>query len=293
MIRVSGLHEQLEAAALVETSPDGLSAREQLARIGQIIRGQLETAAKLLADDLLPALAARGIQIRDWNSLDAETKRLGAQVLPPLGLPGGDAAGGRSGAPVPVPVEPVAVAGGRGARSRDQGAQVRAHQGPGDPAALRPVREPSIPTAPAPCGVDGRRRTSCRSSSSSPPTSTICSRAWRSWGPTRFASRATWTIDILEDEAHDLLSIVDREIRRRRFGACVRLEVAAGIPERIRRLLIEKLAIDEEDVYESSGPLGLRGADVDRGAGAPRAARPAVRGAAPAASWARRPIPSR
>ncbi|HZL16384.1 MAG TPA: hypothetical protein VFG23_01435 [Polyangia bacterium] len=28
MIRVSGLHGQLEAAALVETSPDGLSARE-------------------------------------------------------------------------------------------------------------------------------------------------------------------------------------------------------------------------------------------------------------------------
>src|ERR1700753_3640025 len=64
--------------------------------------------------------------------------------------------------------------------------------------------------------------------------------------------------DILEDEAHDLLSIVDREIRRRRFGACVRLEVAAGIPERVRRLLIEMLATDKEDVYEASGPLGLR-----------------------------------
>ena len=76
MIRVSGLHEQLEAAALVEASPDGLSAREQLARIGQIIRGQLETAATLLADDLLPALAGRGFRIDDWSGLDAETKKL-------------------------------------------------------------------------------------------------------------------------------------------------------------------------------------------------------------------------
>jgi polyphosphate kinase len=65
-------------------------------------------------------------------------------------------------------------------------------------------------------------------------------------------------IAILEDEAHDLLSIVDREIRRRRFGACVRLEVSLGIPDRIRRLLAEKLEIDDDDVYESSGPLGLR-----------------------------------
>jgi polyphosphate kinase len=63
-------------------------------------------------------------------------------------------------------------------------------------------------------------------------------------------------IAILEDEAHDLLSIVDREIRQRRFGACVRLEVAAGTPERIRTFLMEKISIDAEDVYESSGPLG-------------------------------------
>ena len=32
-------------------------------------------------------------------------------------------------------------------------------------------------------------------------------------------------IEILEEEAHDLLVTVDREIRRRQFGACVRLEV--------------------------------------------------------------------
>ena len=64
-------------------------------------------------------------------------------------------------------------------------------------------------------------------------------------------------LPILEDEAHDLLSIVDREVRRRRFGACVRLEVDSGIPDRIRQLLLEKLQIDAEDVYESAGLLGL------------------------------------
>src|SRR5262252_1289665 len=40
MIRVSGLHEQLEAT-LIEGSPDRLSPREQLTRIHQIIRRQL------------------------------------------------------------------------------------------------------------------------------------------------------------------------------------------------------------------------------------------------------------
>src|SRR4051812_23079599 len=56
MIRVAGLHEQLEAA-LIDTTPDGMSPREQLSRIGQIVRQQGEVAARLLADDLLPALA--------------------------------------------------------------------------------------------------------------------------------------------------------------------------------------------------------------------------------------------
>ena len=64
-------------------------------------------------------------------------------------------------------------------------------------------------------------------------------------------------IDILEDEAHDLLSTVDREVRQRRFGAGVRLEVDAGVPDRIRRMLLDKLEIDDEDAYPASGPLGL------------------------------------
>src|SRR5262245_12941372 len=50
MIRVAGLHDQLEAA-LTDTSPDGLSPGEQLTRIGQIVREQGEMAAALLTDD--------------------------------------------------------------------------------------------------------------------------------------------------------------------------------------------------------------------------------------------------
>jgi hypothetical protein len=49
MIRVSGLHEQLEAS-VIEASPDGMSPGEQLAEIGRILRRQLEVGAKLLSD---------------------------------------------------------------------------------------------------------------------------------------------------------------------------------------------------------------------------------------------------
>src|SRR5450432_410364 len=66
-------------------------------------------------------------------------------------------------------------------------------------------------------------------------------------------------LEILEEEAADLLETVDRQIRKRRFGAAVRLEVSPGIPERIRKLLLEKLEIDQDDLYETSGLLGLSG----------------------------------
>jgi polyphosphate kinase len=64
-------------------------------------------------------------------------------------------------------------------------------------------------------------------------------------------------LEILEEEAADLLSLVDREVRRRRFGAAVRLELACDVPERIRRLLLENLELDATDVYETKGLLGL------------------------------------
>jgi polyphosphate kinase len=80
MIRVSGLHEQLEAA-VIETSPDGLSPRDQLTRIGQVIRRQLGTVSRMLSIELLPALAERGIHFCDWHSLDAGTMRLARQYF--------------------------------------------------------------------------------------------------------------------------------------------------------------------------------------------------------------------
>ncbi|HET6980978.1 MAG TPA: polyphosphate kinase 1, partial [Myxococcaceae bacterium] len=63
-------------------------------------------------------------------------------------------------------------------------------------------------------------------------------------------------IEIMEEEAHDLLVTIDREIRRRKFGAVVRLEVHPDTPQRIREFLLSKLEIEEDDLYEESGVLG-------------------------------------
>ena len=256
MIRVSGLHEQLEAAALVEASPDGLSAREQLGRIGQIIRGQLETAATLLADDLLPALAGRGIRIHDWSALDAETKKQARKyfrrsvfpVVTPLAVDPGHPFPFLSNLSLSLAVE-----------ARDPETKERK---------FARIKVPEILPRFVPFeNFDAGRSAAAAADGAHdflPLEQLLAANldelfpGMEILGTYPFRVTRDMDYDILEDEAHDLLSIVDREIRRRRFGACVRLEVAAGIPDRVRKLLIEKLSIDEEDVYTATGPLGLR-----------------------------------
>jgi polyphosphate kinase len=256
MIRVSGLHEQLEAA-LKDTTPDGLSPREQLTRIGQLVRQQADLASRLYADDLVPALAAAGLHVRDWRSLDVATQKAARRyfrrsvfpVLTPLAVDPGHPFPFLSNLSLSLAVE-----------ARDPETRERRFARLKVPESLpRFVPCAIFDGAAAPGDTGGGPA----SQEFLPLEQLIAANlddlfpGMEILGCYPFRVTRDMDIDILEDEAHDLLSIVDREVRRRRFGACVRLEVDVGIPERIRRLLVEKLEIDEEDVYASSTPLGL------------------------------------
>ena len=74
--------------------------------------------------------------------------------------------------------------------------------------------------------------------------------------------------EIEEDEADDLLLAIEEELRRRRFGAAVRLEVERSMPHATRALLLRGLGLSDADCYDISGMLDLTGlwaiADLDR-----------------------------
>src|SRR5438045_1025845 len=61
----------------------------------------------------------------------------------------------------------------------------------------------------------------------------------------------------VSDEADDLLEAVEQELRRRRFGEVVRLEVEAAMSDRLRAQLTQALKISERQMYEAEGPLDL------------------------------------
>ncbi len=74
----------------------------------------------------------------------------------------------------------------------------------------------------------------------------------------RFRVTRDADIEIREDEAEDLLRVIQQELRQRRFGTPVRLEVSAGMPEELVTYLTDSLGLTEEDVYVVDGPLSLQ-----------------------------------
>ncbi len=62
-----------------------------------------------------------------------------------------------------------------------------------------------------------------------------------------------------EGEADDLLAAVELELRRRRFGRAVRLEVDAGVSSEVLDLLQRELDVTEADTYRHDAPLDLGG----------------------------------
>ena len=60
-----------------------------------------------------------------------------------------------------------------------------------------------------------------------------------------------------EDEADDLLVALEVELRRRRFGEALRVEVQRAMPEDFLSLLVGQLELDPSNVYVTDAPLGL------------------------------------
>ncbi|TMM11979.1 MAG: polyphosphate kinase 1 [Actinobacteria bacterium] len=61
----------------------------------------------------------------------------------------------------------------------------------------------------------------------------------------------------VSDEADDLVRAVEDELRRRRFGEVVRLEVAAGMDAHLRERLIGWLDLEQRQVYDVEGLLDM------------------------------------
>jgi polyphosphate kinase len=246
MIRIAGLMQQL-AAEVHRRSDDGLLPEEQLELVSAQLRRSLARLDDCLRHQLLPALERHGIRILGYDQLDAATRRAMRRyfdervfpVLTPLAIDKGHPFPYISNLSVSLAVE-LEETGPEGVVNYIARVKV--------PASLPRF----VPVESAPAGqrwfVLLEEIIAHNLEALFPGLRVRASYLFR---VTRDAD-----LDLQEDEADDLLRAIESELRKRRFGEPVRLEIEAGMPDRLRDMVLEALELDRSDCYEVEGLMG-------------------------------------
>lgn len=248
MVRVSGLKEEVEQAHL-QPSPDGMTPDQQLSEIRKQLRPMMDECIGGLTRDVLPGLEREGIAIVSLESLSA-SERAGlrdyfeSKVFPVL---------------TPLAVDPAHPFPYISGLSLNLGVMVRPDGDENEQAekAVRFVRLKVPPVIPGLVRVPN-------ADSKFVFLSELISANLMSLFPGMSAGEAhpfrvtrDADIDVRDDEADDLLRALELKLRRRRFGAPVRLEVAATMPRQMVEYLTQSLGLEADDVYQVEGPLNV------------------------------------
>ncbi len=240
-VRVAGLREQV-AAGVFRAPPDGLSPLAQLQAIRARVLDQTRRLESALESELLAGLAREGVEIVAAGDLTTdEAKRAEAEfeqrifpVLTPLAVDPAHPFPYISNLSLSLAVlledpETESVRFARVKVPDTLGRFVTVGEGP----RLVPVEQ-----------VIARYLHQLF-----PGVEVLGAWAFR------VTRNADLTVD--DEDADDLLEAIELELRRRRFGRAVRLEIDATMPPEALEQLLPALDIDEHDVYPVAGLLDL------------------------------------
>jgi polyphosphate kinase len=246
-VRVAGLKQQL-AANFTERTADGMTAEEQLNAISAVVRGLQRQHSESLLQEVLPELAAQGIQLLDVaDTSEAERKYLDqyfhTHVFPVL---------------TPLAVDPAHPFPYISNLSLSLAVVLR--DADGDERFAR-VKVPKILPRWVRLAEPNRfvpleQLIAANLESLFPGIEILGSYTFRITRNTEY--------EIDHDEAEDLLSLIQEEVRNRRFGEVTRLEVHPSMPAALRKMLLDEFAEEQEsripwltadDVYDVSGPM--------------------------------------
>jgi polyphosphate kinase len=246
MVRVAGLFDQLDAG-IEARGPDGLTPTEQIDAIQRRVLELDDRLCECFGGNLLPALAEHGIRIVTLETASEEERReidarFEKQVFPTLtplviGL----------GRPFPY-ISNLSLSLGVLLRDAESGNEIIAR-----------VKVPKeLLGRFLPLGDSGLAFVPLEEVIAANLDALFPGIDVIDHGYFRVTRDADFTIS---DEADDLLQAVQDELRRRRFGEVVRLEVASGMNPKLRSQLVEALRLEDREVYDIEGLIDL--ADLD------------------------------
>jgi polyphosphate kinase len=257
MVRVAGLKQQVEAQVGTLT-PDGRTPQQQLEAITQVLRPMVLEQHRHFEQVLRPALAEKGIHLLNYIDLNQE-QRLFLQdfferrifpVLTPLAVDPGH----------PFPFISnlslnLAVVVKNPETNREHFARVKV-----------PKILPRFVAFPAELQYQNSDQNGRASLWTGVPLEQVIAHNLETLFPGMniqeyhlFRITRDADLELEEDEAEDLLSAIEQELRKRRLGgSVVRLEVQTSIPASIRSTLMQEMEIEAGDVYEVEGLLNLK-----------------------------------
>jgi polyphosphate kinase len=253
MKRVGGLQRQ-RIAGVGGRTIDGLTPPEQLELIHEAVRPLLHRQVECWFEQLHPALKREGISIGRYDELEEPDKAAAddffrRQVFPIL---------------TPLAVDPGHPFPFISNLSKSLGVMLE-HPGTGEPSFVRIklpenlprwVQLPESPPNTGEVGPTSRARfisleglVSGNLTELFPGMRILESHLFR---VTRNAD-----VEADEEDADDLLALVEQELRQRRMARVVRLETPQQMSDSMREMIRRGLNVDPEDVYSRAGPIGM------------------------------------
>jgi len=248
-VRVAGLKQQL-AAGIMERTADGMTPEDQLRAISATVRELCRQHQQCLMRELIPALAEQGVDLQlrvtelpraDRDHLDRYFQANVFPVLTPLAVDPGH--------PFPyisnLSLSLAVVL--RGADGDERFARVKVPK----------ILPRWVPLTAPNRFVPLEQVIGANLEMLFPGVEIL---GW-------YAFRITRNTDLQiedSDEAEDLLSLIQEEVRNRRFAEVVRIEVDALMPPSVRQLLMGEFTDEQEqpvqpltadDIYEAGGLL--------------------------------------
>ena len=249
MIRVSGLKEKFEN----KISPDGMTPLEQLAEIRQKVLEMTAKQMDCLQNDILPKLVEKGISVAHYDSLNEDEKQYLRRYFEDKIYPVITPQAVDHSHPFPY------ISGGNLnigliVRPKATGRVAKYLKKQGDEFFVRIKIPPFIPRF-----IELENNPYKLVAAEDVIAANIKTLVPDATPESCFMFRITRDADLelREEEAADLLEMMEENLKQRRFGDVVRLEISKNMPSQIIDLLTKSLEISADDIYVSNGALKI------------------------------------
>lgn len=246
MVRVGGLQQKVQAKIALGSGADRMAPAEQIDRISQAVRQMVTAQYECMLHDVLPSLEKEGIVIRGLRDLTEADKKhvhelFHREIFPVL---------------TPLAIDP----GHPFPRLLNKSLNLAVLlQRPGQADRLfAVVQVPAVLSRLVPLPAE-------KGHVFTPLETVIRMHLPELFPGMKLENAAVFRVtrnsdfEIDDDEVEDLLKTIEEEVRKRRQGAAVRLEIEAEAPVEVEQRLMAALDLDQIDVYRLPGILDATG----------------------------------